>query len=167
MWVGAEAKNGTTKVYRVASVYVIKNGHRLTLGIKFVVPDETAKEIVEYLLNQFSRIEIEARMLYLDRGFASIEVARYLKQSKQKAIIASPIRGKTGGLKALCVGRKSYRTTHVFKSQKHGIEELEMAMFKGFTNSMKKGVKVRKAKWLAYILIECEANLSAKKVKEN
>ena len=167
LWVGAEAKNGTTKVYRVASVYVIKNGHRLTLGIKFVVPDETVKEIVEYLLNQFSRIEIEARILYLDRGFASIEVARYLKQSKQKAIIASPIRGKTGGLKALCVGRKSYRTTHVFKSQKHGIEELEMAMFKGFTNSMKKGVKVRKAKWLAYILIECEANLSAKKVKEN
>ena len=76
---------------------MIKNGHRLTLGIKFVVPDETAKEIVEYLLNQFSRIEIEARMLYLDRGFASIEVARYLKQSKQKAIIASPIRGKQAG----------------------------------------------------------------------
>ena len=76
---------------------MIKNGHRLTLGIKFVVPDETAKKIVEYLLNQFSRIEIEARMLYLDRGFASIEVARYLKQSKQKAIIASPIRGKQAG----------------------------------------------------------------------
>ncbi len=36
LWVGAEAKNGTTQVYRVATVYVIKNGHRLTLGIKFV-----------------------------------------------------------------------------------------------------------------------------------
>ncbi len=167
LWVGAEAKNGTTKVYRVATVYVIKNGHRLTLGIKFVVPDETAKEIVEYLLNQLNRIEIEARMLYLDRGFASVEIARYVQEIKQKAIIASPIRGTTGGLRALCVGRKSYRTRHVFKSAKHGAEELEMAMFKGFTNSLKKGKKVRKAKWLAYILIECEANLSAKKVKEN
>lgn len=166
-WVGAEAKNGTTKVYRVATVYVIKNGHRRTLGIKFVVPDETAKEIVEYLLNQLNKIEIEARMLYLDRGFASIEVARYVQEIRQKAIIASPIRGKTGGLKALCVGKKSYRTKHVFKSQKHGVEELEMAMFKGFTTSIKKGKKVRKAKWLAYILIECEENLSAKKVKEN
>lgn len=132
-----------------------------------MVPDETAKEIVEYLLNQLNRIEIEARVLYLDRGFASIEVARYVQEIKQKAIIASPIRGKAGGLRALCVGRKSYRTKHVFKSQKYGIEELEMAMFKGFTNSMKKGKKVRKAKWLAYILIECEANLSANKVKEN
>ena len=166
-WVGAEAKNGTTKVYRVATLYVIKNGHRLTLGIKFVVPDETAKEIVEYLLNQLSRLEIEAKCLYLDRGFASIEVARYLKSIKQKSIIASPIRGKSGGLKALCVGKKSYRTKHLFKSQKHGEEELEMAMFKGFTNSTKKGKKVRRAKWLAYILIEAEANLSAKKVKEN
>jgi Transposase DDE domain len=166
-WVGAEAKNGTTKVYRVATLYVIKNGHRLTLGIKFVVPDESAKEVVEYLLNQLKRLEIKAKCLYLDRGFASIEVARYLKEIKQKSIIASPIRGKTGGLKALCVGKKSYRTKHIFKSAKYGTEELEMAMFKSFTNSTKKGKKVRTAKWLAYILIECEANLSAKKVKEN
>ncbi len=166
-WVGAEAKNGTTEVYRVATVYVIKNGHRFTLGIKFVVPDESAKEIVGYLLEQLQTIEIKVGCLYLDRGFASIEVAGYLKKIKQTSIIASPIRGKTGGLRRLCVGKKSYRTKHIFKSAKHGTEELEMAMFKGFTNSTKKGVKVRKAKWLAYILIEAQANLSAKKVKEN
>lgn len=167
LWVGAAAKNGTTKVYRVATVYVIRNGHRLSLGIKFVKPNESAKEIVEYLLKQLKRIEIEAKCLYLERGFAGVEVARYLKELKQKSIIASPIRGKTGGLKALCVGKKSYRPKHVFKSQKHGAEELEMALFKGFTTTIKKGKKVRRAKWLAYILIEAEANLSAKKVKEN
>lgn len=167
LWVGAEAKNGTTKVYRVASLYVIKNGHRLTLSIKFVLPGETAKEVVEYLLRQLKSLEIEARVLYLDRGFGSIEIARYLKEIRQTAIIACPIRGKTGGLKALCVGRKSYRTKHVFKSAKHGAEELEMALFKTFTNCAKKGVKVRKAKWLAYMLVNVEENLSAKKVKQN
>ena len=167
LWVGAEAKNGTTKVYRVASLYVIKNGHRLTLAIKFVLPGETAKEVVEYLLRQLKRLEIEARMLYLDRGFGSIEIARYLKEINQTAIIACPIRGKTGGLKALCVGRKSYRAKHIFKSAKHGAEEVEMAMFKSFTNCTKKGKKVRKAKWLAYILVNCADNLSVKKVKES
>ena len=166
LWVGAEAKNETTKVYRVATIYLIRNGQRLTLGIKFVKPLETAQEIVEYLLKQLQRIEIRVGCLYLDRGFASIEVARYLKEIKQKSIIASPIRGKTGGLKAKCVGKKSYRPKHIFKSAKQGQEELEVAMFKGFTTTTKKGKKVRKAKWLAYILIECEANLSAKKVKE-
>lgn len=167
LWVGAEAKNGTTKVYRVASLYVIKNGPRLTLAIKFVVPGETAKEVVEYLLRQLNGLEIEARMVYLDRGFGSIEIARYVQEIGQPAIIACPIRGKTGGLKALCIGRKSYRTKHIFKSAKHGAEEVGMAMFKTFTNCTKKGVKERKAKWLAYILVNAEANLSAKKVKEN
>ncbi len=165
-WVGAEAKNGTTKVYRVATLYVIKNGNRLTLGIKFVVPDETIKETVEYLLKQLKQLEIEAKCLYLDRGFGSIEIARYLKEIKQTAIVACPIRGKTGGLKALCVGRKSYRTKHVFKSEKHGSEECEMVLFKAFSSSTKKGKKVRRAKWLAYILVGCDEKLSAKKVKE-
>ena len=165
-WVGAEAKNGTTKVYRVATVYVIKNGHRLTLSIKFVLPGMSAKEVVEYLLKQLLSLEIKARMLYLDRGFGAIEVARYLQEIRQTAIIACPIRGKTGGLRALCAGRKSYRTKDVFKSQKHGAEEMEVALFKAFTTCTKKGVKVRKAKWLAYILVNCEANLSAKKSKK-
>lgn len=136
------------------------------LAIKFVVLGESTKESVEYLLGQLKRLEIEARMVYLDRGFGSIEVARYVREIGQTAIIACPIRGKTGGLKALCVGRKSYRTKQVFKSAKHGTEEVEMAMFKAFTNCTKKGKKVRKTKWLAYILVNVEANLSAKKVKE-
>ena len=34
LWVGAEAKNGTTKVYRVATVYLIRKGQRLTLGMR-------------------------------------------------------------------------------------------------------------------------------------
>ena len=166
LWVGAEAKNGTTKVYRVATIYVIKKGHRLTLGIKFVLPDETVKETVVYLLKQLKRLEIEVGCLYLDRGFGVIEIARYLKEIKQPAIIACPIRGKTGGLKALCVGKQSYRTKHVFQSAKHGTEEVEMAMFKGFTTTTKKGKKVRKAKWLAYMLIGANEKLSAKTVKK-
>lgn len=122
LWVGAEAKQGTTKVYRVATAYVIKNGHRLTLAIKFVLPEESIKEVLEYLLKQLKRLEIQVGCLYLDRGFGSIEVAKYLQSIKQTAIVASPIRGKTGGLKALCAGKKSYRTRHVFKSLKHGAQ---------------------------------------------
>jgi hypothetical protein len=90
LWVGAEAKNGTTKVYRVATLYVIKNGYRLTLAIKFVLPPDSAKEIVEYLLQQLSKLEIEAKCLYLDRGFGAIEIVRYLKEIKQTAIVACP-----------------------------------------------------------------------------
>ena len=95
-----------------------------------------------------------------------IEIARYLKQIKQTAIVACPIRGKTGGLKGLCQGKQSYRTKHIFQSAKHGTEEVEMAMFKGFTNCTKKGKRMRKAKWLAYMLIGADEKLSAKTVKK-
>jgi putative transposase len=167
LWVGGAAKSGTSKFYRVATAYVIKNGQRLTLAIKFVVPDDTITGVVEYLMKQLGRLEIKVGWLYLDRGFAVIEIIRYLKQIKQKAIIACPLRGRTGGTKGLCVGRKSYRTKHIFKSTKGGTEESEIAMFKGLTTSKRSGrKKQRKVKWLAYILIGGEENLSAKKVKE-
>lgn len=164
-WVGAEAKNGTTKVSRVATLYVIKNGHQLTLALKFVLPAETAQAIVEYLLNQLPGLGIAAKCLYLDRGFASIEMIRYLQASGYTAIIACPIRGKTGGLRALGVGRKRYRTRHVFKRAKHGAEEAERALFKALTTVRKKGKKVRQVKWLAYILVNCDESLSPHNVK--
>lgn len=165
-WVGGQAKAGTTKMYRVATAYLIKNGQRLTLAIKFVLPDESVRETLEYLLKRLKSLKLEISCLYLDRGFGNLEVAKYLQEIKQRAIVACPIRGKTGGLKALCLGRTSYRTRHIFKSLKHGTGQIEMAMFKGFTTTTKKGVKKRKAKWLAYMLIEADENLSAKTVKK-
>ena len=153
-------------MYRVATAYVIKNGYRLTLAIKFVLPDESVKEVVEYLMNRLQQLAIEVKCLYLDRGFEGVELVRYLKEIKQPALIACPLRGTTGGVKALCAGKQSYRPRHVFKSAKHGLEEVEMALFKGFTTTTKKGRKVRRAKWLAYILVECDEPLSAEKVKE-
>ena len=152
LWVGGEANQGTTKMYRVATCYIIKNDYRLTLGIKFVLPDESVKEVVEYLLNQLQRLGIGIKCLYLDRGFEGVGLVQYLKQRKQTAIIACPIRGKTGGVKALCVGKKSYRTKHIFKSLKHGVEEVEMAMFDGFTTTTKKSRKVRKARMIGIYL---------------
>ena len=102
------------------------------------MPNEMAKETVEYLLKQLQRLEIEVKCLYLDRGFGSIEIARYLKEIKQTAIIACQIRGKTGGLRALCVGTKSYRTSHLFKSEKHGAEEGRNGDVQGIYNNHEK-----------------------------
>lgn len=168
LWVQGKAEKGTTRFYRVATLYVIKNGHRKSLAVFYVTPNKTTKEVLEYLLKQLQTIGIGTRCLYLDRGFASIEIIRYLKSIRQKTILACPIRGKTGGVKALCVGGKSYRTKHTFKSHKLGQEETQIVIYRGFTTSKRKGnKKKRKLKWLAYILIGIDKNISAKKVKEN
>lgn len=41
-----------------------------------------------------------------------------LTQRNQPALIACPIRGRTGGTRALCRGNKSYRIRHTFRNAK-------------------------------------------------
>src|SRR5258708_27732871 len=56
------------------------------------------------------------KVLYLDKGFCSGDIIAYLQDAKLPALIACPIRGKPGlgGTRALCAGRKAYRTRYTF-----------------------------------------------------
>jgi putative transposase len=153
LWVRAEAKNGTTRVYRVATAYVIVNGLRLTLAIKFVRPDDSHHSVLKFLLKRLKALPIKARTLYLDRGFAGVSVIKLLQRIRQSAVIACPIRGKTGGVRALCVGRKSYLTEHTFSSPKQGPAKTTVAICRSFTTARRTKRKKKKAQWLVFILI--------------
>jgi transposase len=54
--------------------------------------------------------------LYADKGFCSMPVLRHLLSLRLPAIIATPVRGKQGGTRALCQGRTSYATTHMMQT---------------------------------------------------
>lgn len=164
LWVRAEAKDGTTRVYRVATAYVIVRGLRLTLGIKFVRPGDDHRSVLKFLLKRLKALNIRAQTLYLDRGFASVNVIKYLKRSRTKAVIACPIRGKTGGVRALCVGQQSYVTEHTFASPKHGTAKVSVAIARGTTTAKRTGRKEKKMQWLVFILINCE--MTAKEVRK-
>lgn len=154
-WVRAEAKNGTTRVYRVATAYVILNGLRVTLAIKFVAAEDTHRSVLKFLLKRLKALHIKARTLYLDRGFAGVNVIKFLRRVKQRAIIACPIRGRTGGVKALCKGRASYLTEHTFVSPKHGAATAKVALCRTFTTARRTARQEKKAVWLVFILINC------------
>lgn len=164
LWVRAAAKSGTTRVYRVATAYVIRRGLRLTLAVRFVCGKQSHKSVLKYLLNRLKALQIKASLLYLDRGFASLQVVRFLRRLQQAAIIACPIRGKTGGVKALCVGRESYLTEHVFGSCKTGKVKICVAMCRTFTTAKRSRRHKKRAQWLAYILIRVE--MSPKRVRQ-
>lgn len=66
LWMRAEAKNGTTRVYRVATAYVILKGLRVTLAIKFVRVEDSHKSVLRFLLKGLKALQIKARTLYLD-----------------------------------------------------------------------------------------------------
>jgi hypothetical protein len=65
--------------------------------------------------------KIRLKRGYLDKGFCSIPVMRGLLAEPDLSIImAAPIKGKTGGTRALCQGRRRYLTEHTFRSTEHG-----------------------------------------------
>jgi hypothetical protein len=108
------AQDGTTHFFRIASAYIMWRELRLTLAVTYVLPEDHLPSVVERLLQRLGHLDLHATVLYLDKGFCTVEIVRYLQQLGQAAILACPIRGKQGGTRALCQGRGSYSTDYTF-----------------------------------------------------
>ena len=72
-----------------------------------------------------------------------------MKARRQPAIIACPIRGKQGGTRALCQGRKSYRTDYTFTDGTSAILALKAALIPDKSGK-------RRLKWSSFIVIELD-----------
>ena len=141
-----KAKQGTTHFIRTASAYVIWRQVRLTLAVRYVLPEEDTLAIVQHLLARLKALNFSFKVLYLDKGFASGPIITYLTEQRQPTLIACPIRGKTGGTRALCQGRRSYRTAYTFTDG----TQANLAMLATLVPD-KTGQ--RRRKWLAFIVI--------------
>lgn len=97
VWVRGQARDGTTRFYRLLTAYVIRKGLRVTLAIRFVLPEYELVGLLDEVLKSLKKQGLQVACLYLDKGFASIDVMAYLTRHAQPALIACPIRGKTGG----------------------------------------------------------------------
>jgi putative transposase len=144
--VRGQARKGTTHFVRIATAYVIWRQVRLTLAVRFVLPGETALESLEFLLECLKKLHFLSKVLYLDKGFASTSIIRFLEKRKQPAILACPIRGKTKGIRALCHGSASYRTVHTFTDGTQTVLALKASLVPDKTGK-------RRRKWLAFIVI--------------
>ena len=151
LWVRGKAKDGTTRFYRVATAYLILNGLRVTLAIHFVLPDDEAVGVVDRLLGRVHAQGIRISCLLLDKGFESIALMAYLTRQGQAALIACPIRGTTGGTRALCQGRKSYATEYTFKDKHGQAFTAAMLVCRVFTTARRTGRLRRPAEWLLFI----------------
>jgi len=144
--VRGQAKKGTTHFIRLATAYVIWRQVRLTLAVHFVLPGETALESLEFLLQRLKQLGFSSKVLYLDKGFASTPIIRFLTHRHQPAIIACPIRGKAKGIRALCQGFASYRTVHTFTDGTQASLALKASLVPDQTSK-------RRRKWLAFIVL--------------
>jgi hypothetical protein len=142
----SKAKAGTTRFFRLISLYVIYRQMRLTLAVAFVLPGDKTDAIVVRLLQRIRALQIRIDVLYLDRGFCSGPVIAYLQAVKQPAILACTIRGKDGGTRQLCRGRKSHRTGYTFTDG----TTVEMAVVATLVPDKH---KKRRRKWLLFVVI--------------
>jgi putative transposase len=143
---GGQAKKGTTHFVRIATAYVIWRQVRLTLAVHYVLPDEKTLDVLKILLERLKTLGFQAKVLYLDKGFAASAIVDHLISIHQPAIIANPIRGKTGGTRALCRGRSSYTTTFTFTSGTQTTIAMKASLVPDQTGTLRR-------KWLAFIVI--------------
>jgi putative transposase len=122
----SQAKAGTTSFFAYATVYVICRNKRVTLGIHAVHRQATLVATVTYLLARLSPLRLRVKRLYLDRGFYSVPVIRWLKALNIPFLMPAVIRGKTGGTRQLLVGRKSYATHYTLTSPSYGSIRCQM-----------------------------------------
>lgn len=141
-----QTKKGTTHFVRIATAYLIWHQVRLTLAVRYVWPEENSLETLKFLLERLKTLGFSAKILYLDKGFASTEIVNYLTDQKQPAIIANPIRGKQGGTRALCKGRSSYKTLYTFTDGTPAMIAMKASLVPDRSGK-------RRRKWLSFIVI--------------
>lgn len=141
-----QAKKGTTHFVRIATAYIIWRQVRLSLAVRYILPGEDSLETLKFLLQRLKTLGFSAKILYLDKGFASTNIVNYLTAQKQPAIIANPIRGKKGGTRALCRGRSSYKTLYTFTDGTPATIAMKASLVPDQTGK-------RRRKWLSFIVI--------------
>jgi len=77
----------------------------------------------------------------------------YLTRHQYPALIAGTIQGTTGGTRALCQGRRSYCTTHLFTGAQGQKFLAAVAVGRVFTTARRTKRLKRRAEWVLFILI--------------
>lgn len=98
-------------------MYVIKKGKRVTLAIRGVRWRDTSVAIITYLLAELSSLKLKIQSLYLDRGFFSAAVIRWLQALDIPFKMPAIVRGKQGGIKQFFTVGKSYKTTYTMQGK--------------------------------------------------
>jgi hypothetical protein len=114
-----QAKKSTNSFYSYASLYITNKNERFTVS---VLPVEKNKKMVEYLSYFFDlikRLNLEIKILCLDRGFYSIDVFEFLQKNNIPHIVPVIKRGKQ--MKQILRGNKVRSEQYVMKNSKKKI----------------------------------------------
>jgi putative transposase len=112
-------RDGTSRFYAYASIYVILNNKRYTLAVKYIKKGDTLKDTVDFLIKEIQTNGFEIKQVYLDKEFYTVEVINYLMFNEIAFIIPCVKRGPSGGIRKLFKGRESYSTEYTMRSKEN------------------------------------------------
>lgn len=130
----SKAHDGTCSFYAYATCYVIRKGKRVTIALTSVRRDDMMVGVITRLLDRVNRLGIFIKRLYMDRGFYSVPVIRWLQVCDVPFEMPVIIRGKQGGTRKLLQKGKSYKTTYTMKSQTYGTVTFEVWVVGVYSN---------------------------------
>jgi putative transposase len=116
----SKAHDGTCSFYAYATCYVIRKGKRVTMALTPVRRDDLMVGVITRLLDRVTRLGLTIKRLYLDRGFFSVPVIRWLQACDVPFEMPVIIRGKRGGTRQLLQKGRSYKTEYTMTSQTYG-----------------------------------------------
>jgi IS4 transposase len=151
--VRGHAKAGTTRFSRLATAYLRRNHLRLTLALHFVLPGEDTVHVLDILLTRVKALGVEVNCLLLDKGFDGSAVMASLTRHRYPALLACTIRGRSGGTRALCQGRRSYCTTPTFTGTQGQQFTAAVAVCRVFPTAKRTKRLKRRAAWLLFLLL--------------
>jgi putative transposase len=141
------ARDGTTHFHCYATAYMIYKDQRITLAMTFVRKSDTMLTIVRRLFKRLDVLNVRIKKVYLDKGFYSIGVIRFLKEHNLPFIIPAK-NHKKGGVSKLFVGRASYATSYTLRNQKLGAETVDLAIARKYSKGR---YRRKRSKWFAYV----------------
>lgn len=141
------ARDGTTHFHCYATAYMVYKDQRITLALTFVRKSDTMLKILRRLFKRLDVLGIQIKKVYLDKGFYSVAVIRFLKERDLPFIIPAITR-KHGGVSKLFTGHASYSTSYTLRNQKLGAETVDLAIARKYSKGR---YRRKRSKWFAYV----------------
>ena len=99
---------------------MISKGKRVTIALHAGRREETLVRVITCLLEHVAHLEMIIQRLYLDRGFFSVPVIRWLHACEIPFVMPVIIRGKQGGTRALLTPKRTRKTQYTMHSPLYG-----------------------------------------------
>jgi hypothetical protein len=153
----SQAKLGTCSFYAYATLCIIDNNKRFTVAIRAVRKNETIVAILTYLLAELDGDNLQIKKLYLDRGFFTVPVIRWLQALDIPFTMPAIRRDKKGGINQFLIGRKSYKTTYTMTSKQGDSVTFELAIICKYRKGQRKRNGVE---YLVYVIHKLSSSLN-------